>query len=192
MYVCICGKGGVSVRAWACVPHACSAHRGQKRAVDPLELSCLMWSLGTKRGFYARAAGTLNLWAFSPALIQHLYKAISWFLKPGTHGELWVPPPPGWHCFLESPFLLEQNSIFFPKISSHSWAHWHTETSLWRNHRFCFFSESLWSATRGGRGRREEVGNRWIRIKNNDTNAGKCHSETHNVTIEIFTQKTEN
>jgi hypothetical protein len=48
---------------------ACSTHRGQKRVGDPMELelqavvNCLVWVVGTKRGF--SEASALNLWATS-------------------------------------------------------------------------------------------------------------------------------
>lgn len=50
--------------------HACTAHSGQKGALDPLELELqphVNCDVGTKFGSPTRAADALNLRVFSPA-----------------------------------------------------------------------------------------------------------------------------
>lgn len=65
--------------AWVyiCIPHAYSAHGGQKRALDILELesqvvgSCLIWVLGTELRSLSRASAH-NSCLYSPNLKLYL------------------------------------------------------------------------------------------------------------------------
>lgn len=57
----------MNVCMFVCAPHIYSAHGGETRLADLLELelqmvlSC-MWMLATKHGFFVRSVNALNLW----------------------------------------------------------------------------------------------------------------------------------